>query len=62
MLLFNLEEERQVLVEDLRPEGERAEVPGMGAAGAGADEGSRGPRAEEPPLGDLFQAPFLPGV
>lgn len=34
----------------------------MGTTGAGADEGSCDARTEEPPPGDLFQAPFLPGV
>lgn len=43
-------------------EGEWAELPGVGAAGEGADEGSCDAGAAEPPTGDLFQAPFLPGV
>lgn len=34
----------------------------MGAARAGVDEGRSDTGAAEPPPGDLFQAPFLPGV
>lgn len=43
-------------------EGEWAELPGVGTAGAGADEGGCDSGAAEPPPGDIFQAPFLPGV
>ena len=43
-------------------EGEWAELSGVGAARAGVDEGRSDTGAAEPPSGDLFQAPFLPGV